>query len=92
MQIKCDFYNYEHSTWNQYEIDLDLNVYPCCHYYTDFMEHGGVLNESLRHIDNSLKTNELENIFKEYDKILNEEKWKYKKTCHHHCMKICQKK
>ena len=39
MQIKCDFYNYEHSTWNQYEIDLDLNVYPCCHYYTDFMEH-----------------------------------------------------
>ena len=30
MQIKCDFYNYEYSNWHQYEIDMDLNVYPCC--------------------------------------------------------------
>ena len=89
MQIKCDFYSYEFSNWEQYEVDLNLNIYPCCHYYTDFIEHGE-LNESLRHIDNNLKTNKIENIFKEYDKVLNEKTWKNKKTCPPLCMKICQ--
>ena len=62
MQIKCDFYSYESSQWHQYEIDLDLNVYPCCHYYTEHMENGKI-NERISHIDNNLKTNSLNNIF-----------------------------
>ena len=91
MQIKCDFYSYESSQWHQYEIDLDLNVYPCCHYYTEHMENGKI-NERISHIDNNLKTNSLENIFKEYSKVLNEEIWKNGKTCPPLCMKICQTK
>ena len=89
MQIKFDFYIYEFSNWDQYEVDLNLNIYPCWHYYTDFIEHCE-LNEALRHIDNNLKTNKIENIFKEYDKVLNEKTWKNKKTCPPLCMKICQ--
>jgi radical SAM protein with 4Fe4S-binding SPASM domain len=91
MQIKCDFYNYRAHQWHQYEIDLDLNVYPCCHYYTDYMEFGKI-NERISHIDNNLKTNSLNHIFSEYDKVLNEKIWKNEKTCPPLCMKVCQKK
>ena len=91
MQIKCDFYNYKHAKWKQYEIDLDLNIYPCCHYYTEYMENGKI-NKRISHIDNNLKTNSLNNILKEYNKTLNEETWKDEKTCPPLCMKICQTK
>ena len=91
MQIKCDFYNYRDKQWHQYEIDLDLNVYPCCHYYTEYMKNGK-LDDSLSHIDNNLKTNSLNNIFEEYGIVLNEKNWKNKKTCPPLCMKICRKK
>jgi len=89
MQIKCDFYNYEYSNWHQYEIDLDLNVYPCCHYYTEFMKNGK-LDDHINHIDNNLKSNSLKNIFKEYNKVLNEKIWNNEKTCPPLCMRICQ--
>ena len=89
MQIKCDFYSYKFANWHQYEIDLDLNVYPCCHYYTDYMKHGK-LDDYISHIDNNIKTNSLDNIFEEYSKVLNEEIWKNGETCPPLCMKICQ--
>ncbi len=97
MQIKCDFYSYESSKWQQYEIDLDLNVFPCCHYYIEYSnpnpEHPvGELYGPIKNINKNLKTNSLENIFKEYSKVLNEEIWKNGKTCPPLCMKICQKK
>ena len=91
MQIKCDFYNYRSQQWHQYEIDLDLNVFPCCHYYTEYMQNGKS-DDCISHIDNNLKTNSLNNIFEEYDKVLNEKIWKNEKTCPPLCMKICQKK
>ena len=91
IKIKCDFYNYESGSWSQYEIDLDLNVFPCCHYYMDHTLTKKP-NKHISHIDNSLKTNSLNNIFKEYDKVLNEKLWKNKKTCPPLCMKICRKK
>ena len=75
MQIKCEFYDYGYKNWYQLEIDLDLNVFPCCHYYTEYMENGK-LNDAISHIDINLKTNSLKNILKEYTKTLNEETWK----------------
>jgi hypothetical protein len=102
MQIRCGFYDYRHKGWNQYEIDLNLNVFPCCHYYTEYMETGKLKNErtdialknmdAISHIDINLKTNSLNNIIKEYNKTLNEEIWKDEKTCPPLCMKTCQKK
>ena len=75
MQIKCDFYNYEYSNWHQYEIDMDLNVYPCCHYYTEFMKNRK-LDDHINHIDNNLKRidisiiapNNVQTIVKDYSK------------------------
>jgi len=90
MQIKCDFYSYRYKNWNQYEIDLNLNVFPCCHYYNEYMKTGKI-NERISHIDNNLKTNSLNHIFEEYGKVLNEKIWKNEKTCPPLCMKICQK-
>lgn len=31
--IQCKFYNYNIKEWNEVNIDLDLNVYPCCIFY-----------------------------------------------------------
>ena len=75
MQIKCEFFDYDYKNWYQLEIDLDLNVFPCCHYYTEYMENGK-LDDAISHIDINLKTNSLKNILKEYTKTLNEETWK----------------
>ena len=91
MQIKCDFYNYRSQQWHQYEIDLNLNVFPCCHYYTEHLTNGKP-DDAISHIDINLKTNSLYNILKEYNKTLNEKIWKNEKTCPSLCMKICQKK
>lgn len=96
MQIKCDFYDYKFKNWNQYEIDLELNVFPCCHYYTEFLnpnpkyEDGFLLNP-IKNVNNNLKTNSLELILEEYNKVLNENIWE-SDSCPPLCMKICQKK
>ena len=89
MQVNCDFYNYKFKTWEQYEIDVDMNLYPCCHIYTQKLRYGKI-DDNFNHIDISLKTNTFENITKEYNKILNEDNWKDEKKCPPRCMEICQ--
>ena len=89
MQVECDFYNYKFKTWEQYEIDVNMNLYPCCHIYTQQLEFGKI-DDIFNHIDISLKTNTFENITKEYNKILNEDNWKDEKKCPPRCMEICQ--
>ena len=53
MQVKCDFYNYKFKTWEQYEIDVDMNLYPCCHIYTQKLRYGKI-DDNFNHIDISL--------------------------------------
>ena len=89
MQVKCDFYNYKFKTWEQYEIDVDMNLYPCCHIYTQKLRYGKI-DDNFNHIDISLKTNTFENITTEYNKILTEDNWKDEKKCPPRCMEICQ--
>ena len=91
MQIECGFYNTKFKIWDQYEIDLDMNIWPCCHIYLQHLEFGKV-DECISHIDNNLRTNTIENIRNEFSKVLNEENWKDDKTCPPRCIKICQKK
>ena len=88
-QIKCGFYDYDNKSWNQYEIDLDLKIYPCCFFYlNDFTVKDKIDDDTIKHIDNSLKTNNLENIIKEFNKCLNENVWNSGK-CPDICMKNC---
>jgi hypothetical protein len=90
MSVKCDFFNHLENTWLQYEIDLELNVFPCCYYYTDYVKDGHK-DPLFEDIDINLKSNSFENIKKEYDKKLNLEIWSSKK-CPKVCQKYCQKK
>ena len=53
-RIKCDQYDYENDRWGQYEIDMELNLWPCCHFYTDKLSNGKV-NESIEHIEINLR-------------------------------------
>ena len=89
-EIKCDFYDYETKAWNQYELDLNLNVYPCCFFYLKYMRDNKSA-ESIKHIDNSLKTNNLENILLEFNKIFNEDVWK-SENCPNLCKATCSVK
>ena len=47
--------------------------------------------ESIKHIDNSLKTNNLENILLEFNKIFNEDVWK-SENCPNLCKATCSVK
>lgn len=91
-KINCGFYDYKHKSWNQYELDLNLNIYPCCFFYLNEMEpegHGKKINDNtIKHIDNSAKTNKIENILQEFNKVLNEKIWKSDK-CPSICKQIC---
>tara|TARA_B000000532_G_scaffold145246_1_gene116697 strand:+ start:635 stop:919 length:285 start_codon:yes stop_codon:yes gene_type:complete len=89
-RVKCGFYDYEHKKWNQYELDLNLKIYPCCFYYlNDISTKDKVIDNTLDHIDNSLKTNNLEKIIKEFDKSLNENIWS-SDECPKVCIKNCK--
>ena len=57
-RIKCDQYDYENDRWCQYEIDMELNLWPCCHFYTDKLSKGKV-NESIEHIEINLRKNNI---------------------------------
>ena len=86
--IHCDFYDYNLKKWNQYEIDIESNFYPCCFFYLD-KEREGKLNDAINHIDISLKSNTMDNIIVEYDKIFNEKTWSGDK-CPQLCLKSCR--
>lgn len=87
-QIKCGFYDYNTKAWNQYELDLDLNIYPCCFFHMDKIGIDASNDNTLDHIDISLKTNKLENVLKEFNSVLNEEIWNSDK-CPKTCMRNC---
>jgi len=91
--IKCDFYDYDLKQWRQYELDLEMNIYPCCFFYLDKrleLNHKTASDTALDHIDNSLKTNKLETILKEFKKVLNENVWNSNK-CPNLCKEKCEK-
>ena len=86
-RIKCDQYDYENDRWGQYEIDMELNLWPCCHFYTDKLSKGKV-NESIEHIEINLRKNNMENIIGEYEQVMNSSIWKTDKAPHM-CVKTC---
>lgn len=89
-RIKCDFYDYESKSWNQYEIDLNMNIYPCCFYYlNEVTPKDKIKDKTIDHIDNSLKTNKLQNIINEFNKSFNEKVWN-SKECPPLCIKKCE--
>ena len=90
MQVECSFFDYENNKFNQYEFDIDLNMYPCCYIYIDKL-NSKINDPVIDHIDTSLKTNKLENIVKEFDKVLNTDVWSSKK-CPKICIEYCGKK
>ena len=88
LMINCDFYNYDLKQWKQYEIDLDMTIYPCCFFYLNKIgsdKRVKINDNTINHIDNSLKTNKLENILKEFKKVLNEDVWNSDK-----CPPLCK--
>lgn len=88
--INCNFYNYKNKKWEQYEIDIKMNLYPCCHYYTDYLLNKKN-NATISHIDNNLITNKIENIEKDFKEIFNEKNWNSDK-CPELCWRICSTK
>tara|TARA_B100000809_G_scaffold257211_1_gene298390 strand:+ start:2051 stop:2329 length:279 start_codon:yes stop_codon:yes gene_type:complete len=88
--IKCDFYDYDLKQWQQYELDLEMNIYPCCFFYLDKrleLNTEKLDDTTIDHIDNSLKTNKLETILKEFKKVLNENVWNS-----NNCPSLCKEK
>ena len=100
--IKCGFYDYDYKQWRQYEIDLEMNIFPCCFFYLDKLRRPILREKSKRtmnafqsdttidHINNSLKTNKLENILKEFKQVLNEDVWNSNK-CPALCKETCER-
>jgi hypothetical protein len=102
--IKCDFYDYDYKQWRQYEIDLEMNIFPCCFFYLDKLRRPIIQKKgndipgtepyiedtTLDNINNSLKTNKLENILKEFKKVLNEDVWNSNK-CPALCKETCER-
>lgn len=86
--IICDFYDYENKKFNQIEFDVELNAYPCCHFYN---MNSVIGNENfLNDMDNSLITNSLENIEKKFEEYLNPKIWEHNPP--ELCKKTCDKK
>jgi len=92
--IKCDFYDYDYKQWRQYEIDLKMNIFPCCFFYLHKYENENlkknIEDTTIDNINNSLKTNKLENILKEFKKVLNEDVWNSNK-CPALCKETCER-
>tara|TARA_B100000953_G_scaffold208561_1_gene172108 strand:- start:430 stop:711 length:282 start_codon:yes stop_codon:yes gene_type:complete len=92
--IKCDFYDYDYKQWRQYEIDLEMNIFPCCFFYLYKYENENpkknIEDTTIDNINNSLKTNKLENILKEFKKVLNEDVWNSNK-CPALCKETCER-
>lgn len=86
--IICDFYDYDDKRFNQIEFDVELNAYPCCHFYDMTSKCGNT--EFLFDIDNSLLTNSLDNIEKKFEEYLNPEIWE--KEPPELCKRTCDKK
>lgn len=88
--INCSFYNYVVDNFQEFEFDLNENVYPCCHYYLDFLKNNNI-HPDISHIDISLKTNSLKNIYDEFHKIINPTTWS-SNNCPKLCKQICEQK
>jgi hypothetical protein len=86
--IKCKFYDYKFKKFNQIEIDLDMNVFPCCHYYMDYAENNFKKNHYLSDIDISLKNKSMEEILNKFSNKFNDEIWEGK-NCPEICKKTC---
>ena len=86
------------------EIDLEMNIFPCCFFYLDKLRRPIIQKKgndipgtepyiedtTLDNINNSLKTNKLENILKEFKKVLNEDVWNSNK-CPALCKETCER-
>ena len=82
-RINCDSYDYNLKLWTQYEIDSNLVIYPCKFFYLNEIN-----DDSIDHIDNSLRTNKIENILEKFNECLNENIWN-SDECPSICIKNC---
>lgn len=90
MSIKCNFYNYELKKFKQFEFDCDLNMYPCCHYYTTtYSNNQENFLDEFKKIDNSVINNSIAEIEEKFNEMFNEEVWSDDTKCPLLCKKLC---
>ena len=93
-QIKCGFYDYVNKSWNQYEIDLNLKIYPCCTIHAYHQLDKTFFDEYLDSLPddwNSLKRHSLDDILKIYREYITPEKWEKLETTPQCCKRSCLK-
>ena len=69
MQVECSFFDYNLNKFNQYEFDIDLNVYPCCYFYINKLDQkiSKQVDQILHHKD----LQKLESAWRSLPKLLN---------------------